>query len=365
MTLDSNDVSSEGNTLEYLSARSAPVSRMALVAMVTGVVSVLTFFMLVPGLLALVVGMVAVARIQRDPDRLSGMGFARAGVALSLTSLVLLALAAIFLPSIGHGCRASPRSYCAANMRGILQSMSVYAAENGDVFPIVTYAPLSPGRNAPHGVGVAASKDVTANSLFVFPLRQEGSVTAGPWMLVLRGQVAPKQFICKDDPHMRGPPPVTDSAGNCFDNFADGSNLSYSFAYPWLADGRVAPYWTNNTPDSAQPLMSDMAPEPGTGKPRRVTNPSAAPGDPQTWNSGNHNGDGQNVGFGDIHVEFLRRPNVGPLNDNIFTTSDNPSRGPAEFGGIPATKYSPNLMAEVAPFDGIMYPVRNLDTGRL
>jgi prepilin-type processing-associated H-X9-DG protein len=36
-------------------------------------------------------------------------------------------------------------------------------------------------------------------------------------------------------------------------------------------------------------------------------------------NSNNHDGDGQNVLFGDGHVEFLQNPFVGVQRDNIFT----------------------------------------------
>ena len=38
-------------------------------------------------------------------------------------------------------------------------------------------------------------------------------------------------------------------------------------------------------------------------------------------NSNNHDGDGQNVLFGDGHVEFLQNPFVGVQRDNIFTRS--------------------------------------------
>ena len=39
-------------------------------------------------------------------------------------------------------------------------------------------------------------------------------------------------------------------------------------------------------------------------------------------NSGNHDGDGQNVLYGDGHVEWQQNPFVGVQRDNIYTVSD-------------------------------------------
>jgi prepilin-type processing-associated H-X9-DG protein len=108
-----------------------------------------------------------------------------------------------------------------------------------------------------------------------------------------------------------------------------------------------------------------MNPLQGTGTPTRDMTPAQAPADNRTWNSGNHEGDGQNVGFGDGHAEFCRRPDVGQDNDNIYTMSASPSKGPAQFGGIPAGKTAPLLTADKAPYDIIMLPVRNETTGAM
>ncbi len=41
---------------------------------------------------------------------------------------------------------------------------------------------------------------------------------------------------------------------------------------------------------------------------------------PNVWNSGNHRGGGQNVGFGDDHVSWHDNPFCGDNGDNIYTT---------------------------------------------
>jgi hypothetical protein len=243
--------------------------------------------------------------------------------------------------------------------------MVVYAAENNDQFPVVTYAPYSAPLNSPMaGAGARTAEDALA-SYYGPGKAQAGSVAACAWMLVLNGQVAPKGFLCKSDPFLSAPAVQQDSAGRYYDNFQDGTQLSYSFAYPWKGDGTVGKWW-RNVGDSDLPLANDAAPEEGTGKPARVLTGAAAPANPKVWNSVNHLGDGQNVGFADAHAEFFRRPNIGQGNDNIFTTSAAVSAGPGEFGGVAAQRGRGPVLngGDGAPYDVVMYPVRDAGTGR-
>src|SRR2546430_2443669 len=80
------------------------------------------------------------------------------------------------------------------------------------------------------------------------------------WQLVLRGDCSPKSFICKSDPFVAAPAQITDSAGNNYDNFQSGHQLSYSIAYPWKSDGTLGNWW-KCTVDASLPIASDMAPE--------------------------------------------------------------------------------------------------------
>jgi len=50
-----------------------------------------------------------------------------------------------------------------------------------------------------------------------------------------------------------------------------------------------------------------------------ITTTSSA-NDMKSANSRNHDGDGQNILFGDGHVSFEQNPFVGVNRDNIFTT---------------------------------------------
>ncbi|HVS70409.1 MAG TPA: hypothetical protein VHQ47_04055 [Phycisphaerae bacterium] len=340
------------------------VSRLAVAAFIASIALFLLSFLILPGLLALGLGVLAEMRIKRSRGKLGGLGYAEWAGTIGLTSFCIGILLDLFVLTMGPGSRSGPsaRSACAANLKGIAQSMIVYANENDDAFPVVSYAPYTAALNSPTA-STAPTPDAALASYYTRAPAQAGSVTACAWILVLRGQVAPKGFICRDDPFVTRPAAANDPDGRAYDNFQSLSQLSYSFAYPWKADGAVGGWW-KNTGDENIPLAADMAPEDGTGSPPRNLNPLAPPANYHTWNSVNHLGDGQNVAFADGHAEFCRTPLASPT-DNIWTTSATPSTGPAPYGGIPASRsHGPALTNNQPPFDIVMYPVRNATTGQ-
>jgi hypothetical protein len=342
--------------LEYQS-RPPQTSRFALGVFIASIVGASVFFMVVPSLLVFAVSLVTAAYLNGQPQ-LAGRGYLQWAIRISLGSAGLGLCAQLFMPC-GCGSRElSNRSVCAANLRGIMQSLNVYANDNADAFPIVAYAPYSPAlNNARAATGPTKPEEVLA-AYYASP-RQAGSPQAILWQLVLRGDIASKSLICKSDPFATGVAKVEDSSGACFDNFQDGRQLSYSVAYPWKADGAVGPWW-RATNDATLPLMSDVAPQQGTGDPT-VDVTSLTP----NANSRNHRFEkigGQNVVFADSHVEFAPLLDVGQNKDNIFTTSGIPSTGPAS-GGYAAAKSSPSLNADRPPYDILMLPIRNESTG--
>ena len=247
--------------------------------------------------------------------------------------------------------------------------MGIYANDNGGMFPVVPYAPYTAALNNPTSTLGGTTQAGTISEMFASPpANVAGSPTAPVWLLVLNNYVSPKQLTCKDDSFLKGVSLVT--AGTRYQmNLSSGSHLSYSFAYPYTADGKVGGWW-RETLKSDLPLMSDMAPWQGTGSPVKVLDASAEQRNPKVWNSVNHSGDGQSVGFADAHAEWTRRPDVGQNNDNIFTTSG--TGLPQRYGGTAATPVFPGIPALPAaagekvyggPYDVIMVPVRNATTG--
>ena len=335
-------------------------SGMAMTAMILGIVGlVLSIFVIgIPiGLTGLILGIVAFVQINKRPRELAGTGFAITGMITGGLSMIFAPalLIAILLPSLGKARELSNRSYCAANMRGIMQSCAVYSSENSDLYPTVKIATPNTYTvglgNASGNAGTILSNDATYG-YYGSASVQQGNPVACLWILALRGQISPKQLICKSDPLGKTPAQLMDSTGNSYNNVYDGSQISYSIAMPWQGTSQ-APYWKALT-DSSLPLMSDMALEASNN----------TPGNPKNlYNSSNHSFDGQNVGFGDVHVEFLRKVDIGQMEDNIFLLAANSSAGYAG-NAIGAATYNhttavtPRSTNESAPFDIFMVPVR-------
>jgi prepilin-type N-terminal cleavage/methylation domain-containing protein len=254
-------------------------------------------------------------------------------IELLVVVAIIALLIAILLPSLGKARELSNRSVCAANLRGICQSMNVYASDNTEAYPIIA---RTGNTNAGISVGVSASGTDSGAVINTMYGTNTPSVSQNMWILVLLGQVAPKQFLCKSDPA----PVVYSSATsnlNYVSNFnnngtIDTSNnnflygLSYSFDYPYTSSNAIGGWWRNNT-DAGLPLMADMTPLSGSGKP---TAANTSNGTNRLANSFTHQGDGQCVGYGDSHAEFARLPNVGQSNDNIYST--NGGNGPNQNG---------------------------------
>ena len=85
------------------------------------------------------------------------------------------------------------------------------------------------------------------------------------------------------------------------------------------------------------------------------------------YNSMNHRGRGQNVGFGDDHVSWNTNPYCGAHHDNIFTyyrheytshgdSAAAPQAGLSELGNAAAV---PTILGSKPDYDICMVPVRN------
>lgn len=313
-------------------------------------------------------------------------------IELLVVVAIIALLIAILLPSLSRARELSNRSACAANVRGAVQSMAVYAADNGDIFPCVVIPATGKGNtydlaNDQAGDPQVSQTSTTADDALTNYYQStpifRANIPASMWILVLKGQVAPKGFLCKSDPVV-SQPAQQQSGQFYFINFNSTSSsadttYSYSLTIPWASDhnGNVSVgAWWKNTSDSSMPIMSDMAPLNGSGTNPSCTTPGQAGGaapvaGPKSWNSPNHLRDGQNVGFADSHAEFFRRPDIGPQNDNIFTvwnnSTGNYNTGSAVPGdetiGSSGTALGNGGGGMTSPYDFVMVPVANVSGG--
>jgi prepilin-type processing-associated H-X9-DG protein len=87
-------------------------------------------------ILGLIMGLVALRRTRRQPARYDGRGLAIAGICTSILGILLAPLFInAVLSSLARARELDLRTVCMANMRGIGQAMSEYAARNQGAFP--------------------------------------------------------------------------------------------------------------------------------------------------------------------------------------------------------------------------------------
>jgi prepilin-type N-terminal cleavage/methylation domain-containing protein len=217
-------------------------------------------------------------------------------IELLVVVAIIALLIAILLPSLGKARELANRSTCSANLTGIMKAMIVYSADNNDCYPYIC--------NGMYG---------TCNSVSAMPLTGAGSVMYSVFYLCGTGSVAAKQFVCKSDSGVQPSPSPT--PGTQYPPYSqplsfDKLNFSYSFAFQFSNTNQLGGWWKNPM-DAGVPICADM--NPGTA-PTGFNRP--------ILNSPIHNYEGQSVGFGDGHAEFMRSRLCGEANNNTSNQDD-------------------------------------------
>lgn len=340
---------------------------LAIAALVMGIPGA-CFFPL--GLVAIVVGIMALVKSSRRPDIYGGSAMAIVGMIAGASGLVVGLLIAILLPSLARARELSKRTVCTSNLKGIGTGFYTNATEssdrwwNGD-FP-------KPGSNSSEfsvdytqSIGSYRSTDLGKTN--TTPERL--STTRGFWQLVRRNVVTPRIFYC----------PSTGDDLNSDDNpasfFDFGTETITGPATPqqstagWkqVSYGLQVPFGEFGQPssdlDARMILVADKGPygaaiENNLAAPPPIpTNSRLTPDDLRSWNSPNHgglgDGEGQVALFADSHAEFITVP-WGPFKDNIYTAWPQVnSVGSVSIGRAPA----PGLkLMPASNTDSLIYP---------
>ena len=109
-------------------------SGLAIASLVLGILSPFTCFLTaLPGI---ILGIVALVKIQTSAGQLKGTGWAVAGIAIPPAVLPIAAcLAAMLMPALARTRCVARRIACGNNMRGVAMAMVVYADEHDGMLP--------------------------------------------------------------------------------------------------------------------------------------------------------------------------------------------------------------------------------------
>ena len=242
-------------------------------------------------------------------------GFTLAELLVALGILAILA--GILAPSILYTREMGRRTRCSENLRKLGMALSQYGHANRDELPRVIYDQ----KNKPHGYmafsGADASDPFTSGTN-VLP----NDVTASLWLLVRGGYISSEYspvtavFICPSSGNVADA--LQDGTGRPVgprerSNFRGRQNLSYSYASPF-GDAPGYGLKTDFIPKDFV-LLADKNPGRGATKPEATDGPLEM----AVANSHNHRQAGQNVLYGDVHVEFRDTPYCGVDGDNIYS----------------------------------------------
>jgi prepilin-type processing-associated H-X9-DG protein len=202
------------------------------------------------------------------------------------------------------------RVKCASNLRQIGEALLLYSNDSKGPFPRTKY-----------DVGTADHPTAYTGGEIPDPFSpqntQANDVSAALYLLLRTEDITSAVFICPATSQR----PFTYGGGihTALDksNFPDGSGLSYSYTDPYPnQSAREAGYSLRQGlhPDFA--VMADMNP----GSPELLQITTGSPKELiRKANSLNHSTDGQNILYGDGHVEFQNSPLAGVNRDNIYT----------------------------------------------
>ena len=172
-----------------LAPPSAPLrTGMAVTALVCGIVGVFTCPVF--GILAIILGIVALNRTTREPQTYGGRSIAVAGIATGGAGMVLnvmfLALViSILLPSLSRARELSKRVVCAANLKGIGMAYAMDAIDYPDQGLPTPQLLVDLGEVMPHQIIGPSSGDQPGDCSYILVPNTQVSLEGGANTVVL------------------------------------------------------------------------------------------------------------------------------------------------------------------------------------
>ncbi len=241
--------------------------------------------------------------------------------------LVLSSVVAIVCTTMATGLsEQDKRVRCAANLRQIGDAVRRYRAGNGEAFPRTAFTfgdPVTPTWGTPYAAGEVPGPVAKADPFDAASLAAVGpaDVTAALFLLVREEGVKPATFVCPSTDatpfDFDGPPHSAAEWTNWPGAAGIRAHLSYALSNPY-GSLTAATYGFHIGPTAAATyaLVGDLGPG---GDAEVELTPTSVAAAVRQANSPNHHGDGQNLLYGDGHVDFAATPFAGGHGDNVYT----------------------------------------------
>jgi prepilin-type N-terminal cleavage/methylation domain-containing protein len=267
-------------------------------------------------------------------------------VELLVVIAIIAMLLAILMPALSRVRSLAYQMICGTNQSGVGKAIVLYSSENDEKYP--EFGPAGIAKRTKWFEWMSPYQWADPKTFDKKGGQASATVTSSLYLLVKYADVNPSQFICNAqgavkfklsdyEEHETYTQIGADAAKDvteCWDfGPSPPEHVSFSYNYPYAdtsPDGSSGP---------STPLTADISPwmRPKTRDIYTGTEfvPKETSGDlaPQIvnyskkvnkskfplGNSPAHSLEGQNVLFNDMHVKFLKTPNVGVEQDNIYT----------------------------------------------
>jgi prepilin-type N-terminal cleavage/methylation domain-containing protein len=260
-------------------------------------------------------------------------------VELLVVIAIIALLMGILMPALSRVRQIAFRVVCGTNLSGIGKAMLVYSNDYDDELP------RSGGRNSPWAAKIPNWQAASRFGAYGVSANGEGgvgSISSCLYLLVKYADVTPKSFICKGDSGAGEFKPANYGAGarDLIDLWDFGPEPKEHCSYAYHMPFGLYALTTSGEPGMA--VAADRNPF--------VRSPMAEPKDISLFvpeggreairfgNAYQHQEEGQNVLFLDMHVNFEKTPYCGINDDNIYTYWDG---GDIRRGGVPVLTSQP------------------------
>jgi prepilin-type N-terminal cleavage/methylation domain-containing protein/prepilin-type processing-associated H-X9-DG protein len=249
---------------------------------------------------------------------------------------IIALLISILLPSLNRARETANRVKCASNLRQIGQAILLYSNENKGAYPRTQYsAPTTGGACTPTWGSFGTAQDPFVSTPGTNGTPYWDDVSAALFLLLRTQEITSEVFTCPSSNAEKwdfGGGSNTALNWSNWNGYSSGNagsiqrSLSYSYQDPYPSvDAVSSGFKLNNSISAEFAVCSDINPGwtgslggGGTNDNVLLVTSTSSSKDMKFGNSNNHDKDGQNVLYGDGHVEFQSNPFCGVQRDNIF-----------------------------------------------